>query len=759
MRSIFLAGFLALAWYAWSRNRHIRSLLYLSLGLFLSLYLKSVRHWLHGMGSDSFSEAQNFDWDEAWFFLKTIPSVLEPLAWNQYLETLALAVVLAGLMIYAQYRTLGTAALRWLGRLGIIVPLVALAGGSYTHYQSNSALYEGVRNHFNMPPDKLQVHAQNPLPLNIVVYIGESTTMMDWSLYGYPRATTPKLAAFNRDNTGLLIFHNVLSTQVMTSPSLLQALSFGVDRNEAYLPIYEQHRISLIDVLKKLSVPTLLLSNQTAAGTASLASSVIFRYVDEQEYSRDNAIMGNRGNELAAVPDDAFFQGAMQKHDALNRASPSVVFLHSYAGHGGYWRNIPVSAHKQVDGMFRDAALADVFGKRLTDKRLMHNNAEGYDAAMKYIDSTLEGVLEQVRDTDRPTVLLYFSDHGESPYTNVGHDSSRFHHEMFRVPFLMYFNPAAQMLAPSLYKEFEEASHAGRTSLLGQVPATVLRLLGYRLEQDTYKYQGVGLDEPAALGPVVVRRLSDSIDYIRSHGQERESKAVANDATDPVTTIWLNRRGDGSTADRPLLCYGDANTWGKAVRASIAADCLALTMQPVAKADEKKNHDMDNGWLIRAVARLAVSRGLPLWLDGSGLSADEACRQASQLRQWAIREQPHDSEPDVAHWRLDVVPEKNMPESCSVLQAQHIDLQLGVPEAVMQQPQGVEDWLKSAVNVGWPARLSLPKPPDQDTLDRWADVADVQWAVRDVGVNDLPWTAMPKPELLSVRTDWDPNSR
>src|SRR5690606_8248841 len=123
------------------------------------------------------------------------------------------AVVIAALTIYVQHRTPRITMLRLFGCFGVVVPLVTLAGRSYTHYQSNSALYEGVRSHFNMP-DELQIYALNPLPLNIIVYIGESTTMMNWSLYGYPRDTTPKLAAFDRDHPGLLIFHNVLSTQV-----------------------------------------------------------------------------------------------------------------------------------------------------------------------------------------------------------------------------------------------------------------------------------------------------------------------------------------------------------------------------------------------------------------------------------------------------------------------------------------------------------------------------------------------------------------
>src|SRR5690606_9206464 len=112
--------------------------------------------------------------------------------------------------------------------------------------------------------------------------------------------------------------------------------------------------------------------------------------------------------------------------------------------HGDYRNNIPSDARSPVDEVFHGASLARVFGTQLTDNRLMGRSAEGYDSAMRYVDYSIRSVLDQVRASDQPTVFLYFSDHGESPYTNVGHDSARFHHEMFRVPFLMYFNDAAR---------------------------------------------------------------------------------------------------------------------------------------------------------------------------------------------------------------------------------------------------------------------------------------------------------------------------
>src|SRR5690606_39771630 len=50
MRPVFLAGFFLLAFAAIQRRHYIRGALCGLLGLYISLYLKSCRHWLDGLG-------------------------------------------------------------------------------------------------------------------------------------------------------------------------------------------------------------------------------------------------------------------------------------------------------------------------------------------------------------------------------------------------------------------------------------------------------------------------------------------------------------------------------------------------------------------------------------------------------------------------------------------------------------------------------------------------------------------------------------
>src|SRR5690606_35603319 len=162
----------------------------------------------------------------------------------------------------------------------LAIPLGSLAQHAYTRFQSNSTICEAIRQNFTHPDPDIPVRETGAHNLVVLVYIGESTTSLHWSLYGYPRDTTPQLDAFQQHNPALLVFHNVMSTQVMTSPSLLEALSFQWAPGQTYLPINERQRLSIIDVLRHLSIQTQLFSNQAASGTYSLAGPIIFRHAD-----------------------------------------------------------------------------------------------------------------------------------------------------------------------------------------------------------------------------------------------------------------------------------------------------------------------------------------------------------------------------------------------------------------------------------------------------------------------------------------------
>lgn len=765
MRSLFLAGFLLLA-YAGLRQRHwLRSLFWLALGLFFSLYLKSFRHWLEGLGSDSFSEAQNFAWKEAWFFLQTLSSILRPLAWQQLLETIGLAILIAAVILTAQsyfarrlpMRAAWIRQAHWPGALCLILPLVTLTQHAHARFQSNSSIFESIQRNFSHPDPSIAIREIGPHSLRVLVYIGESTTPLNWSLYGYPRPTTPKLDALRQQDPGLLVFHQVMSTHTHTSPSLLEALSFQWADGQTLFPIYERQRLSLIDVLKQLSVPTQMFSNQAVGGTYSLAGPILFRQADRVDYSRQNAaLIGDWASKLDALPDDDYFMSHAPWFDTPP-GQPAVTFLHSYAGHGNYLDNIPPSFRSPVDSQLQTASLARVFGSRLDDTHLIASNAEGYDSAMRYVDHSIGRVLDTIQASRQPTVFLYFSDHGESPYTDVGHDSSRFQHEMFRVPFLMYFNAAARQADPALFQTFDQASQLAWPSALAQVPATILRLLGYRLDNAPQPFQGIGLDDPTTLPPVVVRRLAENTSVIRSHGNTRLdlAPAQAQDHTDPATTLWLNQRQQPGRSVPPPLCYDQTNTWAKAVRATAVASCLTIPIVLQQGALGVAPTSPDAAWGLDAITRLAATRSLQL--DGQALPIEAAC---SATQDWLQTRRPDGLAPDRIALILADPEQTDPPPACQPLIDQGITLILAVPASAQTGADPFQSWRQTVAQ--WPQHYRLDSPPAPDLRQALARLPAAQWHLAGVPVDALPWppadAAVPSPASLTIRTDWDANS-
>ena len=59
---------------------------------------------------------------------------------------------------------------------------------------------------------------------------------------------------------------------------------------------------------------------------------------------------------------------------------------------------------------------------------------------MRYVSDNIVLSLKKISKLKKPIILIYTSDHGESPLTGRAHDSSRYVWEMSSVPFLIYFN-------------------------------------------------------------------------------------------------------------------------------------------------------------------------------------------------------------------------------------------------------------------------------------------------------------------------------
>lgn len=139
-------------------------------------------------------------------------------------------------------------------RMEPAVPWQIIVG--YLHYREQLAnMQELLEQNDRIPPLQNLQDAHADQPSTLVLVIGESTNRQHMSLYGYGRATTPRLDAMRNE---LLIFNNVVSPRPYTIETLQQVLTFADQENpDLYLT-----QPSLMNMMKQAGYKTYWITNQ-----------------------------------------------------------------------------------------------------------------------------------------------------------------------------------------------------------------------------------------------------------------------------------------------------------------------------------------------------------------------------------------------------------------------------------------------------------------------------------------------------------------
>ena len=629
---MFAAGCLALAIVLVLSHRRWMAAIVLVIGVMWLLYAPSLMNWIHHLGSDSFSEAQNFDLAEALNFLESLSQVLRREGLRATALTLAMgggvALALFGLAAYLARRRFWTATGNLaIGAMALIIaPLVLQLQPAFSAFHSNSAIYRNITENFHGHDHRKEFKEGTVNPLNVVLYIGESTSSLNMGIYGYPRQTTPELSRLQSESDNLLVFHNVFSTHTHTAPSLLEALSVGIDLSEDFFPIEYRTRVSLVDLLNQANIPSTLVSNQGPAGTWNLASTIVFRNVGEKEFSFNSTWFGDLEGRASRPLDHEFLLPALERLARLDQPGPRLTVLHSYAGHGPYLRSIAKDFKQPVDDFLEARPAGAIVGSSLANPDRVVQTIDEYDSAVRYVDHTVAAALRRVQAAPWPSAFVYFSDHGDAVYTGLRHDSSRFVHEMARIPYLVFFNDAAAEQFPGVLAQFREASINENVSTLAQFPASLLSMFGLEIVDGFY--QGVGLDDAERLPPILTRETGTGFSYIRLGSRAHAGTGSAGDApqeaTDSHTVVFRSQRQGVDPNTR--LCLHRSNTVGKALRGAKVAECLHTEWGLPADASSLPPGYGD----LDAILSVASGFGLPAWISVNGLSSVAECRALEQ---------------------------------------------------------------------------------------------------------------------------------
>lgn len=599
------------------------------LGLLWVMLQNSVALFLNKIGVDSLTEAQDFDFKEAQFWLSTIGEAITlDVNCLELISSTVAALIsflcLRRLLVKNNYEAREYAWVMYsTAWLLIGFGVVLTVNVSLAKFLTSSTSFLKVSSNFSAPVPAVRSDSKK---ITVVVYIGESTTVMNMSLYGYPRNTTPLLAEFAANDANLIVFKNVFSTHTHTSQSLLEALSFDADENQKTLPIEDRKRVSLVDVAKAQG-PVLLYSNQGTTGYYNRASSVIFRNA-ERTFSSESRLLGDAAGQVQKTVEHEFFK----KFNLADMTGKSLVFLHSYAGHGAYLSNIPPSFAQPVDQAFSQNDPRSIFGTSGAIRQV-----EQYDSAMRYVDFSVSDMLRTVKDSLEPAIVVYFSDHGESVYGGRGHDSARFMHEMLRIPFLIYFNEAARKSYPEKYGRYRALARESNVATLAQLSSTIINLMGLELIRNGKNrvIEKPLIGEKTQLDPVLVRRTNGGTSYINLNAQEADSEpAQLNgliDRTDEATRIFKARHASTKTSGK--FCYGHANSLAKALRGALLTDCIGLDVvaHPDGSLAVYDPPAPDVGLKLSALYRYVTENNLALWIDGKNVQSKQACDNLSDF--------------------------------------------------------------------------------------------------------------------------------
>jgi len=281
------------------------------------------------------------------------------------------------------------------------------------------------------PLQQLQ-DAQAGQPSTLVLVIGESTNRQRMSLYGYPRATTPKLDKLREQ---LAVFDNVVTPRPYTIEALQQVLTFADEQNpDAYLTTP-----SIMNMMKQAGYKTYWITNQQTMTKRNTMLTTFSKQADEQVYLNNNLNQNARQ-----------YDGDVLKPFGkilADSAPRKFVIIHLLGTHMSYKYRYPAEYDQFTDRK----GVPDW----VTDDQLPTYNS--YDNAVLYNDFVVSSLIEQFSASKPNGFLLYLADHGEavfdSPKGNVlGRNEGKPTAPMYTIPFMLWTSEQWRSHSPASYQ-------------------------------------------------------------------------------------------------------------------------------------------------------------------------------------------------------------------------------------------------------------------------------------------------------------------
>lgn len=324
-----------------------------------------------------------------------------------------------------------------LNRMEPAVPWQFLVG--YSHYRQQLASMQTLREQAErIPPIADLADARAGKPGTLVLLLGESTSRLHMSLYGYARPTNPKLSALRGE---LSLFNQVFASRPYTIEALQQVLTFADQKNpDLYLT-----RPSIMNIMKQAGYRTYWITNQQTLTKRNTMLTNFSEQMDEQFYLNHQRSQNSYSFDSQVL--EPLTQILADGHERR------FIVIHLLGTHMRYKYRFPPEAEFFQDRSgipdWADDEQADFINE--------------YDNAVRYNDEVVASILDTLRAAGAPSQLVYFSDHGEDvydtpPHDFIGRNEAKPTLPMYTVPFFVWRSNAWQAEDARDY-----SAYAGRT--------------------------------------------------------------------------------------------------------------------------------------------------------------------------------------------------------------------------------------------------------------------------------------------------------
>lgn len=273
---------------------------------------------------------------------------------------------------------------------------------------------------------------------NLVLVIGESASRDHHSLYGYPLPTTPRMTAMA---DSLVIFHDAVASSTATAENLPRILTFMNCEPESG-EWYEYP--TMHSLFKAFGYTTWWLSNQERTGEWSNLSGILSSDADVVKYlgSTDSEDHLNQCYDEVLLPE---LRGALD-----TTAESRFICLHLLGSHTAYRERYPTGR-----GRITATDVMSIHPKREWLDEGRSRIVAQYDNSILYTDSILSEIIKDLSLRAEPSLMVYFSDHGENVYDDRdfrGRDP-----KYVRVPFIIYANRSYRENNPEIMASLQSA--------------------------------------------------------------------------------------------------------------------------------------------------------------------------------------------------------------------------------------------------------------------------------------------------------------